>query len=136
MARSEGASRVQASGRAFLTVVLLLALITVSGGAVSATNPPEFITSDPVTGTTITTPPTQVVLIFSHAMDPGMTGGYVHNVDGVIVSTSIKVSADDPTIIVVSLAPNLTSGWYMVMWNTALVGSDELLFGDVTFEIA
>jgi hypothetical protein len=24
----------------------------------------------------------------------------------------------------------------MVMWNTALVGSDDILSGDVTFEIA
>lgn len=128
--------RMRAGGRILLIAVLLIALIAVSGGAVTATNPPEFITSDPQSGMTVTTAPTQVVLTFSKATDPGMTGGYVHNVDGIIVSTSIKVSADDPTRIIVSLAPNLTSGWYMVMWNTALVGSDDILFGDVTFEIA
>jgi methionine-rich copper-binding protein CopC len=134
--RGEVTMRMRAVGRVFLIGMMLVALIAASGGAVSATNPPEFVTSDPVTGTTITTPPTQVVLTFSKEMDPGMTGGYVHNVDGVIVSTSIKVSADDPTKIIVTLAPNLISGWYMVMWNTALVGSDDILFGDVTFEIA
>lgn len=128
--------RMRDGARVFLIAVLLIALIAASGGAVAAENPPEFLSSDPPSGVTLATAPTQITLSFSRATDPGMTGGYVHNVDGVIVSTSIKVSGDDPTKVIVTLAPNLTSGWYMVMWNTALVGSDEPIFGDVTFEVA
>lgn len=123
-------------GRFLLIAMLLIALIAAGGGAVSAENPPELLSSDPPSGVTLATAPAQVVLTFSKATDPGMTGGYVHNVDGAIVSTGIKVSADDPTKIIVTLAPDLTRGWYMVMWNTALAGSDEPIFGDVTFEIA
>lgn len=128
--------RISNGARVLLAAVLLIALIAASGGTVAAENPPEFLSSDPASGATVTTAPAQIVLTFSKATDPGMTGGYAHNVEGNIVSTGIKVSPDDPTKIIVSLAPDLTSGWYMVMWNTALVGSDDVLFGDVTFEIA
>ncbi|MGI8856351.1 MAG: copper resistance CopC family protein [Thermomicrobiales bacterium] len=117
-------------------VMALVTFMLATGGAVAASNPPEFITSDPPSGMTIATAPTQIVLTFSNPTDPAMTGGYVHNVDGIIVSTAIKVSADDASKVIVTLAPGLTSGWYMVMWNTALVGSDDILSGDVTFEIA
>ncbi len=124
-------------GRSLLIVMALVTLMLATGGAVAASNPPEFIASDPPSGMTIATAPTQIVLTFSDATDPAMTGGYVHNVDGVIVSTAITVSADDATKVVVTLAPGLASGWYMVMWNTALIRSDDnILSGDITFEIA
>ncbi len=123
-------------GRGFLIARVLIALVMANVSAVAAATPPEFIASEPPSGATIATPPTQIVLTFSKPTDPSMTGGYVHNVDGVIVSTTIAVSTDDPTKVIVTLTPNLASGWYMVMWNTALVGSDEYLTGDVTFAIA
>jgi methionine-rich copper-binding protein CopC len=131
----ENAMRSAYGCRIFL-IAALLAVLVLAGGAVSAANPPEFLASDPPSGVTVATAPEQVVLTFSKPLDGGMTGGYVHSVDGVIVSTSIKVSPDDATKVIVSLAPNLSSGWYMVMWNTALVGSDDFLTGDITFEIA
>jgi methionine-rich copper-binding protein CopC len=122
-------------GRILLIAMLMIGLLA-TGGAVSASNPPEFIASDPPSGMTVESAPTQVVLTFSNPTDPAMTGGYVHNVDGIIVSTAINVSSDDATKIIVTLSPDLTSGWYMVMWNTALLGSDDILSGDITFEIA
>ena len=123
-------------GRILLIAMLMLSLLA-TGVVVSASNPPEFVTSDPPSGATIAAAPTQIVLTFSNPTDPAMTGGYVHNVDGIIVSTAIKVSPDDATKIIVTLTPGLASGWYMVMWNTALVGNDDnILIGDVTFEIA
>jgi methionine-rich copper-binding protein CopC len=130
--------QVRHRGRVLLVAMLLAALIMTmaSVGAVAAENPPEFIASDPPSGATIAAAPTQIVLTFSQPTDPSMTGGYVHNVDGVIVSTAIAVSPDDPTKVIVTLTPGLASGWYMVMWNTALVGSDDYITGDVTFEIA
>ncbi len=118
-----------------LIAIALIALAVADLGTVAA-NPPEFVASEPPSGTTIATAPTQITLSFSKPTNPSMTGGYVHNVDGIIVSTAIKVSADDPTKVIVTLTPNLASGWYMVMWNTALVGSDDYITGDVTFEIA
>ncbi|MGI8688735.1 MAG: copper resistance CopC family protein [Thermomicrobiales bacterium] len=128
--------QVRRRGRDFLIATLLMALVLASVSAVAAANPPEFIASEPPSETTIATPPTQIILTFSKPTDPSMTGGYVHNVDGVIVSTAIAVSPDDATKVIVTLTPNLASGWYMVMWNTALVGSDNYLTGDVTFAIA
>jgi methionine-rich copper-binding protein CopC len=122
-------------GRILFIAILMIGLLAM-GGAVSASNPPEFIASDPPSGMTVESAPTQVVLTFSNPTDPAMTGGYVHNVDGIIVSTAINVSPDDATKIIVTLSPDLTSGWYMVMWNTALLGSDDILSGDITFEIA
>ena len=119
-----------------LLIALLMVLTLASVGNVATANPPEFIASEPPSGATIATAPTQITLSFSKPTNPSMTGGYVHNVDGIIVSTAIKVSADDPTKVIVTLTPNLASGWYMVMWNTALVGSDDYITGDVTFEIA
>jgi copper resistance protein C len=127
--------RIVHRGRVLLIPIMLM-MLTMSVSTVTAANPPELIASDPPSGTTITTPPTQIVLTFSNATDPSMTGGYVHNVDGNIVSTAIAVSPDDPTKVIVTLTPNLASGWYMVMWNTALVGSDDYITGDMTFAIA
>lgn len=114
-----------------------MTLMLAMGGAVSASNPPEFIASDPPSGMTVETAPTQVVLTYSSPTDPAITGGYVHNVDGIIVSTAINVSPDDATKVIVTLSPGLPSGWYMVMWNTAFAGNDDnILSGDMTFEIA
>jgi methionine-rich copper-binding protein CopC len=123
-------------GRILLIPIMLMLLTMASIGPVTAANPPEFVASDPPSGTTVTAPPTQIVLTFNNPTDPSMTGGYVHNVDGIIVSTAIAVSPDDPTKVIVTLTPNLASGWYMVMWNTALVGSDDYITGDMTFAIA
>ncbi len=128
--------RVLHRGRGLLIAMLLMTLTMASVGNIAASNPAEFIASDPPSGATVATAPTQITLTFSKPTDPSMTGGYVHNVDGIIVSTTIKVSASDPTKVIVTLTPNLASGWYMVMWNTALVGSDDYITGDVTFEIA
>lgn len=128
--------RIVHRGRGFLIAMLLMALMLASVATVAASNPPEFIASEPPSGATITTAPTEIMLTFSQPTDPSMTGGYVHNVDGIIVSTAIAVSPDDPTKVIVTLAPGLASGWYMVMWNTALVGSDDYITGDITFAIA
>ena len=128
--------RVWHGARGVLIVAFLMALMMTNIGAVTAANPPEFITSEPPSGAVIATPPTRITLTFSKPTNPSMTGGYVHNVDGIIVSTAIAVSPDDPTKVIVTLTPNLASGWYMVMWNTALVGSDDYITGDVTFDIA
>jgi len=97
-------------GRDLLIATLLMALAMTSVNAVAAANPPEFIASEPPSGATIATPPTQIVLTFSKPTEPSMTGGYVHNVDGIIVSTAIAVSTDDPTKVIVTLTPNLASG--------------------------
>jgi methionine-rich copper-binding protein CopC len=121
---------------ALLIAIALIALAVGGFAPVAAENPPEFTASDPPSGATVDTAPTQITLTFSQPTDPSMTGGYVHNVDGVIVSTAIAVSQDDPTKVIVTLTPGLASGWYMVMWNTALVGSDDYLTGDMTFQIA
>ena len=126
----------RAHGGRILLIATLMLCLCATGGVVSASNPPEFIASDPPSGMTVEAAPTQVVLTFSNPTDPAMTGGYVHNVDGIIVSTAINVSPDDATKVIVTLSPDLTSGWYMVMWNTALLGSDDILSGDITFEIA
>jgi methionine-rich copper-binding protein CopC len=62
------------AGRILLIVTLLVTLMLATGGAVSAENPPEFIASDPPSGMTVETAPTQVVLTFSNPTDPAMTG--------------------------------------------------------------
>jgi methionine-rich copper-binding protein CopC len=127
----------QAHGGRILLIAIVMTLMLAMGGAVSASNPPEFVASDPPSGMTVDAAPTQVILTFSGPTDPAMTGGYVHDVDGIIVSTAINVSPDDATKVIVTLTPGLPSGWYMVMWNTALAGNDDnILSGDMTFEIA
>ncbi len=128
--------RVRHRSRIFCTAMLFLTLAGMSALPAGAANPPEFVDSVPQSGTTITTAPTQISLLFSMPMNPDLTGGYVHDVNGMIVSTSIKVDANDPTKIMITLAPNLSSGWYMVMWNTAPGSSEDVIFGDVTFNIA
>jgi hypothetical protein len=65
-----------------------------------------------------------------------MTGGYVHSLDNVIVSTGVHIAPDDPTKIVITLTPDLPSGWYMVMWNTAMNGDDETIAGMQEFNVA
>ncbi len=128
--------RMRHGGRVFTAAMLLLVLCMTGGAPAAAANPPEFVGSVPPSGTTVITAPQQITLIFSKPMNPTMTGGYVHDENGTVVSTGIKVNPDDPRRITVTLGPNLLSGWYMVMWNTALDGSDDYIMGDVTFAIA
>lgn len=121
--------------RSILIAILLIMLTMTGAGLVSAANGPPFVASDPPSGATITAPPTQITVTFANPLDSSLTGGYVHDMDGKIVSTSIKVSTDDSRKIIITLGPNLVSGWYMVMWNTAVQGSGDIIFGDTTFDL-
>ncbi len=124
----------QQTRRFLLVVAVGVALFL--GSTVGATSPPGFVSSNPTDAATISSDLSQYTLTFSTPVNPTMTGGYISDVNGAIVSISITVSADDPTTIIIGLAPNLSMGWYMVMWNTALSGSDDPLAGMTTFNIA
>jgi methionine-rich copper-binding protein CopC len=90
----------------------------------------------PPDSATVTVSPSEVVLTFNAPVDATMTGGYVHNLDNVIVSTGVRIATDDPTKIIISLTPNLPSGWYMIMWNTAMPGADDSIAGMQEFNVA
>jgi methionine-rich copper-binding protein CopC len=93
------------------------------------------ISISPPDSATVAVSPSEVVLTFSAPVDPTLTGGYVHNLDNVIVSTGVRIAPDDPTKII-TLTPNLPSGWYMVMWNTTMNGGDDSIAGMQGFNVA
>lgn len=117
-------------------VIMLAAVLLIGGQTPAHAAPAVFTAINPPDSATLTASPPQVVLTFSAPIDPVMTGGYVHDLSGTIVSTGVRVSPDDRAQVVIALAPNLPSGWYMVMWNTAPDGSDDLLSGMTQFNIA
>jgi methionine-rich copper-binding protein CopC len=95
-----------------------------------------YISIDPPDSATVSVSPAEVVLNFSAPVDPMLTGGYIHNLDNVIVSTGVRIDANDPAKIIISLTPNLPSGWYMIMWNTTPLGGDESIAGMQEFNVA
>jgi methionine-rich copper-binding protein CopC len=117
-----------------LLVCTCLAVAPPTAGADSM--PFACIAISPADSATVAVSPAEVVLTFNAPVDPLMTGGYVHNLDNVIVSTGVRVAADDPAKIIISLLPNLPTGWYMVMWNTAMRGADEMIAGMQEFNVA
>lgn len=117
-----------------LPALVLVALLT--GTLAVADAPQGLVRADPPDAVTLPIGPQRIVLTYGMPLNPAMTGGYVSDVGGALVSTSVRVNSNDPTQIIIGLAPNLPSGWYMVMWNTALAGGDDPLDGMTTFNVA
>src|SRR5438045_363029 len=61
------------------------------------------ISISPPDSATVAASPSEVVLTFNAPVDAAMTGGYVHNLDNVIVSTGVRIASDDPTKVIISL---------------------------------
>lgn len=119
------------------TLLLALGCLLIAAPQVGADSIPfACISISPPDSATLTVAPTEVVLTFNAPVDPNMTGGYVHNLDNVIVSTGVRIAPDDPTKVIIALTPNLPSGWYMVMWNTAMPGADGTIAGMQEFNVA
>jgi methionine-rich copper-binding protein CopC len=119
-----------------ILLLLLGCLLLASPEAHADAAPFACISISPPDSATVAVSPSEVVLTFSAPVDPDMTGGYVHTLDNVIVSTGVRIAPDDPTKVVISLTPNLPSGWYMVMWNTMMNGGDESIAGMQEFNVA
>lgn len=123
--------------RICLILLLLLGCLLLAAPEARADVAPfACISVSPPDSATVAVSPSEVVLTFSAPVDPDMTGGYVHTLDNVIVSTGVRIAPDDPTKVVISLTPNLPSGWYMVMWNTTMNGGDDSIAGMQEFNVA
>jgi methionine-rich copper-binding protein CopC len=123
--------------RIFSIALIALVCLLFAVPAVHADATPfACISISPPDSATVAVSPSAVVLTFNAPVDLTMTGGYVHNLDNVIVSTGVHIAPDDPTQIVITLMPDLPSGWYMVMWNTAMNGDDETIAGMQEFNVA
>lgn len=123
--------------RVYAILLPLFACLTIAPPHAGADSAPfACINISPADSATVAVSPAEVVLTFNAPVDPLMTGGYVHNLDNVIVSTSVRIAPDDPTMVIISLSPNLPPGWYMVMWNTAMSGADETIAGMQEFNVA
>ena len=91
----------------------------------------------PADGSTLTTPPTQVVMTTTEEMDPASDNGlHVVNANGTEVTTAAATLSDDHMTLSVPLPANLPAGVYTVKWNTVSAADGDAADGTFTFTVA
>lgn len=105
---------------AMLILLSLLALTWLTTGSVLAHA--EFDSATPAPDSTVTTPPSEVVIVFTEELEP--TGNQIRVTDasGVVVDQGdTEVNTGDPqrATIRVSLTSGLANGVYTVTWTNA-----------------
>jgi copper transport protein len=100
---------------ACLLMVLLLGLLAPTAALAHAL----LRRSTPPTGQTLTTPPTEVRLLFSEPLDPSFSSVRVLNASGAQVDRGdARVDPADEYQLVVSLPADLPNGVYTVVWRS------------------
>lgn len=90
--------------------------------------------ANPPVGSTVSVAPTQVSLRFTERLEPAFSRVHVQDAAGQRVDRGDARAGDDPTTLVVSVAP-LSPGRYVVKWRVLSVDT-HVTEGDYTFTVA
>ncbi len=112
-------------------MMVVITMIGASGVAAHA----QFKSSDPAPNATVTTAPTQVMLVFSEETSATKSGGSVTDGSGATVSTGFKVDLNARTNMTIALKPNVPNGVYTVQWNTLTEDDNSMANGTFTFTV-
>jgi copper transport protein len=92
--------------------------------------------SVPSAGSTLTTPPKQVSIIFGERPDPNLSTIKVLDTTGAVVTSGPTAPvAGNPVELAVPLKPNLPNGVYTVAWRTVSAVDGHLASGSFAFGI-
>src|SRR5579862_264675 len=92
--------------------------------------------STPSAGATLTTPPSQVSIVFGERPDPNLSTIKVLDTTGAVVTSGPTAPvAGNPVELAVPLKPNLPNGVYTVAWRTVSAVDGHLASGSFAFGI-
>lgn len=94
-----------------------------------------LVTSDPIDGSTITTPYT-LTATFEEAIDPELSTLTVENAAGEIVSSGVVDADDQGPVRMTAELPALPDGVYTVRWTTVTPDDTGIERGTFTFNVA
>jgi copper transport protein len=121
--------------RASVAAVLLglAAALALPGIALGHALPQSSV---PSAGSTLTTPPSQVSIIFGERPDPNLSTIKVLDTTGAVVTSGPTAPvAGNPVELAVPLKPNLPNGVYTVAWRTVSAVDGHLASGSFAFGI-
>src|SRR5713226_8015845 len=96
-----------------------------------------LLRSDPAQDAVLSTPPSQVRMWFTEALNPAAsTAAVVNEANQRVDKRDAFVSPDDATEMIVSLQPNLSPGVYVVVWRTDSADDGHILTGSFLFTVA
>lgn len=95
----------------------------------------DLASSDPASGATLATPPTQIALTFTEAPDPSLSTVKVRDANGIPVATG-PVKPAGPQTLSVSLPEALPDGVYTVSWRSVSADDGHLTAGSFSFGVS
>src|SRR5216683_7237463 len=96
-----------------------------------------LLRSDPAQDAVLSTPPSQVRMWFTEALNPAAsTAAVVNEANQRVDKRDAFVSPNDATEMDVSLPPNLSPGVYVVVWRTDSADDGHILVGSFLFTLA
>src|SRR5713226_3858666 len=96
-----------------------------------------LLRSDPAQDAVLSTPPSQVRMWFTEALNPAAsTAAVVNEANQRVDKRDAFVSPNDATEMDVSLPPNLSPGVYVVVWRTDSADDGHVLVGSFLFTVA
>jgi copper resistance protein C len=117
------------------SVTLLAAALLALAAPASVLGHAELDTMTPANGSTVTTPPTEIVATFTEALDPAKSSLVVVNGSGAQIATGGAVAPDDTKKMTLAL-PSLEPGTYQVRWTSTSALDGDLDRGTTGFTYA
>ncbi|MGH7748653.1 MAG: copper resistance CopC family protein, partial [Candidatus Dormibacteria bacterium] len=111
-----------------VTVLLIVALAAMWGGAVPASAHPTLLFTDPAADTAVPTSPTVITLVFNEAVTVSAHAVTVADSDGRPVPMGATTTAQDGHVVTTHPTSTLQLGSYLVRWRAT--GSDGDLVDD------
>ena len=90
--------------------------------------------ASPAVGSTVHTPPTEVRIQYTEALEPAYSTAHVEDASGATVSTGAHVDAAEKSVLIVPLGP-LKPGRYKVIWKVLSVDT-HVTNGSFNFTVA
>ncbi len=110
----------------------LIALLARPGVGLAHSN---LLRSDPADGATLSQSPGEARLWFSEEIEPAFSRAVAFDAESQPVSFGSHVAADDPRLLVVTMAPALATGWYRIDWQAQAKLDGHLTRGSIAFGI-
>jgi methionine-rich copper-binding protein CopC len=111
--------RFKTANRRYRVSVSLAVLLWLVALPASVAAHAELVTADPPDGATLSTPPGEIVLMFSEALDPGKSSVTLHDSSGAKVAGGSEVDATDNKVMRLVPPAVMAPGTYEIRWTSA-----------------
>jgi methionine-rich copper-binding protein CopC len=115
---------------------LPLALVLVALGSAAVLGHAELETAVPADGSTVTVPPTEIVLSFTEALNPSKSSITLVDGAGKTVAQGGAVDKSDPKTMRLALTTTLAPGPYEIRWTSVSAEDGDIARGTPKFTVA